>query len=92
MILAHTICNTTQASWKSPVLPKRNRDNSKLPARAFYFIEEVAALMGISTWAVYQAHKRGEIPGAHRVGSVIRVSKTIFNKAYGIESDSEQTG
>lgn len=51
-------------------------------------MDEVAELLVVSKWTAYQMNKRGEIPGAKRLGNgMIRVLKDIFNAAMGISPD-----
>jgi excisionase family DNA binding protein len=58
---------------------------------AFYLVEEIALILRLSTWAVYQAIKRGEIPGVAKIGGVIRISRAVFNRAMGIDDASGGT-
>jgi excisionase family DNA binding protein len=52
-------------------------------APAVYLVTEVAQLLKTTEWNVYEMVKRGEIPGAIRIGTKIRIVKRIFNQEMG---------
>ncbi len=52
---------------------------------AVYTVAEVALLLNISEWMVYERVKRGEIPGAFLLGTKIRFKKAAVNDWLGID-------
>jgi hypothetical protein len=71
---------------------RHRKAEEPLPKRAFYFVEEVAAILGISPWTAFQMNDRGEVPGSYRVGVSIRINKAIFNAAFGLSDRKEDAG
>lgn len=53
-----------------------------------YSVREAAAAIGISTWAYYEAIKRGELPG-RRVGSRIVVPRVQLERWLATEPPKE---
>jgi excisionase family DNA binding protein len=52
---------------------------------AVYTVAEVALLLNISEWMVYERVKAGEIPGVRRFGTKIRFIKAAVNEWLGID-------
>jgi excisionase family DNA binding protein len=57
---------------------ERGTPRPPLELPPFLKVEEVAALLRVNHKTVYTALLRGEIPGARRVGRVVRVSSRIL--------------
>ena len=44
-------------------------------------LEQVAAVMHVSRTSAYEAHRRGQVPGAFRIGRRLRFSREAIRRA-----------
>jgi excisionase family DNA binding protein len=59
-----------------PPTPNTPDDEPTAEAPTVLTVDELAALLRIERKTAYSAIARGEIPGARRIGGVIRISRT----------------
>lgn len=60
---------------------------NKMPSRAapqFLSIDEAAALLRVNRNTLYEAAKRGELPGVVKIGRILRVRRSAL-----LDSDNE---
>ena len=51
-----------------------------LPAPATYSVPEAARLLGISRSAAFEAARRGDLPGAIKIGHRVVVSRSVLER------------
>lgn len=56
-------------------------------------LEQVAEVLGVSRTSAYEAHRRGQVPGAFRIGRRLRFSREAIRRAVegGIGGTTEKT-
>ncbi len=56
-------------------------------------LEQVAAVMNVSRTSAYEAHRRGQVPGAFRIGRRLRFSREAVRRAVegGVGGTTEKT-
>lgn len=67
------------------------RETMKKIWAGVYNVAEMAVLLDMSDWVVYERAKRREIPGVRRYGSKIRFIKAVINRWLGIDARSTST-
>lgn len=66
-------------------------DSPRWANHAVFTVEEVAEILRLTRWAVYEAVKRGDIP-AIRMGRVLRVGRRTLAVLLGENADRPHTG